>query len=98
MLSKLVHTSRVGFTQVARFSSAATTRQPSSIGEQLKTLSINVQDGIAVVKLDVPDAKENSFTQEVANDFRKVVDQIQQDDNIKGVVVMSGKPNSFIAG
>jgi enoyl-CoA hydratase/long-chain 3-hydroxyacyl-CoA dehydrogenase len=100
MLSKLIQTSRIGFSQSARFSAVAAANKPSSTssGQQLKTLSVNVQDGIAVVKLDVPNAKENSFTQDVANDFRKVVDQIQQDDNIKGVVVMSGKPNSFIAG
>uniref|UniRef100_A0A914P101 Uncharacterized protein n=1 Tax=Panagrolaimus davidi TaxID=227884 RepID=A0A914P101_9BILA len=100
MLPKLIQTSRIGFSQSARFSAVAAVNKSfsTSSGQQLKTLSVNVQDGIAVVKLDVPNAKENSFTQDVANNFRKVVDQIQQDDNIKGVVVMSGKPNSFIAG
>ncbi|KAI6208211.1 Mitochondrial trifunctional protein alpha subunit [Aphelenchoides besseyi] len=63
-----------------------------------KTVSVSLKQGIAVVKIDIPDQKENVLNERVSADLKSVVDRIEQDDSIKGVVLMSGKPNSFVAG
>ncbi|CAD5209455.1 unnamed protein product [Bursaphelenchus xylophilus] len=63
-----------------------------------KTASYSVDRGIAVVKIDVPNAKENVLNEEIRQDLPALIQKIENDSNIKGLVIMSGKPNSFIAG
>uniref|UniRef100_A0AC34RC90 Enoyl-CoA hydratase n=1 Tax=Panagrolaimus sp. JU765 TaxID=591449 RepID=A0AC34RC90_9BILA len=99
MLSKLVRPafSNAGFlSRSAKFSSAAPQRAVAE--DRLNTVSVEVRDGIALIKLDIPGAKENSFTQQAADDIKKVTERVLQDDNVRAAVLMSGKPNSFIAG
>ncbi|KAI6182233.1 Mitochondrial trifunctional protein alpha subunit [Aphelenchoides bicaudatus] len=110
MLSKIAREAPAvgrGFLGINRqYSLAATVRatQPSSSSsEQVqestgKTVSVEVKQGIAVVKIDIPGAKENVLNARVSADLKAIVDRIEHDDSIKGVVLMSGKPNSFIAG
>ncbi|CAD5206557.1 unnamed protein product [Bursaphelenchus okinawaensis] len=73
------------------------TRAYATAGDN-KTASYSVQNGIAVVKIDLPDAKENVLNEKVSADLTNIIQKVENDDNVKGVVVMSGKPNSFVAG
>jgi len=108
MLSKLVReTPNIGrnFTGVYRYSMAATARAAQPVSSEStserssgKTVSLNVTQGIAVVKIDIPGAKENVLNENVSADLKAIVDQIEHDEGIKGVVLMSGKPGSFVAG
>jgi len=100
MLSKLVRSAptNIGLlSRAARYSSAAS-QQASAGQERLTTVSVDIKEGIALIKLDVPGAKENSFTQQAVDDIKKVTERILQDENVRGAVLMSGKPGSFIAG
>uniref|UniRef100_A0A914H7H5 enoyl-CoA hydratase n=1 Tax=Globodera rostochiensis TaxID=31243 RepID=A0A914H7H5_GLORO len=54
--------------------------------------------GIAVLKIDVPDVKENTLNEAVSEDLRKAFAAIEQNSSVRGVVLMSNKPNSFVAG
>uniref|UniRef100_A0A183C806 Trifunctional enzyme subunit alpha, mitochondrial n=1 Tax=Globodera pallida TaxID=36090 RepID=A0A183C806_GLOPA len=54
--------------------------------------------GIAVLKIDIPDVKENTLNEAVSEDLRKAFDAIEQNSSVRGVVLMSNKPNSFVAG
>uniref|UniRef100_A0A7E4ZXR9 Trifunctional enzyme subunit alpha, mitochondrial n=1 Tax=Panagrellus redivivus TaxID=6233 RepID=A0A7E4ZXR9_PANRE len=97
MLSKLVQRSvQLSATQTARLSSRTT---PTSVsGATYDNATVNVVDNIAVIKFNVPGASQNSYTKGLSADFKALVDRVEQDSEIKGVVLMSGKPNSFMAG
>ncbi|HSG00123.1 MAG TPA: enoyl-CoA hydratase-related protein, partial [Vicinamibacterales bacterium] len=58
-----------------------------------------VRDGtVAVVTLDLPGSPVNKFTAEVKEEFLATFDEIRRDPAIHAVVVISGKPDTFIAG
>ncbi|EFO18646.2 fatty acid oxidation complex [Loa loa] len=63
-----------------------------------ETVTLKVEDGIAIVKIDLPNAKENVLNETVAADLRYCMDRIDADASVKGIVIISGKPNTFIAG
>ncbi|WP_026375470.1 fatty acid oxidation complex subunit alpha FadJ [Aestuariibacter salexigens] len=55
-------------------------------------------DGIAILSMDVPGESMNTLKQEFGEDITKVLDHIEADKSIKGLVLTSGKPSSFVAG
>ena len=58
-------------------------------------------DGIAILEFDQPDAQHNRLTPELLERFVGLVDEIRRlvaDGSVRGVVVASAKPDSFIAG
>ena len=55
-------------------------------------------DGIAVITFEVPGESHNTLKAEFVDQANEVLDQLEQDAGIKGVVLISGKPDSFIAG
>lgn len=59
---------------------------------------LNITDNIAVVKVDAKDAKVNTLSREMMPEFEKVFEEVQNNDSVKGVVVISGKTSGFIAG
>ena len=72
---------------------ATASRAPSA-----GALTTEVRDGIAVVTLDVPGAPVNTFTRSVREEFASLVDRVERDESIRGVVVRSGKPDVWVAG
>ncbi len=56
------------------------------------------EDGIGVVTLDVPGETMNVLKAEFAEQIKDILGQVKHDPQIKGLVVISGKSNSFIAG
>ncbi len=63
-----------------------------------RALSLDVDDGIAVLTLDVPDESVNTLGPAVVEEFTALLDRIERDSDIRAVVFMSGKPENFIAG
>ncbi len=57
-----------------------------------------VESGIAILTLDVPDAPVNTLGPRVAQEFALQLDRLQSDTAVTGVVLISGKPDTFIAG
>ncbi|MBU3002028.1 fatty acid oxidation complex subunit alpha FadJ [Paraglaciecola arctica] len=56
------------------------------------------EDGVAILTMDVPGETMNTLKVEFAEQINTVLQQISADSSIKGVVVVSGKDNSFVAG
>ena len=56
------------------------------------------EDGIAVVTIDLPGESQNTLKAEFIHEANALLDRLEQDANVQGVVFISGKPGSFIAG
>jgi len=59
---------------------------------------IEKQDGVAVVWLDQPDEKINKISLDLLDIFEDLFEQIEKDEEIKAVVLISRKEDNFIAG
>ncbi|WP_158968259.1 fatty acid oxidation complex subunit alpha FadJ [Paraglaciecola sp. L3A3] len=55
-------------------------------------------DGVAILTINVIGETMNTLKVEFAEQIDSVLKQIQADSSIKGVVLISGKDNSFVAG
>jgi enoyl-CoA hydratase/long-chain 3-hydroxyacyl-CoA dehydrogenase len=53
---------------------------------------------VAIVKIDSPNVKVNSLSREMFPEFTSVMDEVSKNENVKAVVLISGKTSSFIAG
>lgn len=63
------------------------------------TFSVEVNaDGIAVMKINVPNQGMNVWDEALMADFPKFVDAFVADDAMKGLVIASGRDNGFMAG
>src|SRR5438270_780355 len=57
------------------------------------------RDGdLATIWFDLPGEKVNKFSTAVMSEFAAVVDELENDRDIKRVIIASGKPSIFIAG
>jgi len=55
-------------------------------------------NGIAILTMDVPGETMNTLKAEFGDEISAMLDDIESDSSIKGVVLTSGKSNSFVAG
>ena len=55
-------------------------------------------DGVAVITWDVKGKSMNVMSMEAWDDFEALIDEALADDAVKGIVVTSGKPDSFAGG
>jgi 3-hydroxyacyl-CoA dehydrogenase / enoyl-CoA hydratase / 3-hydroxybutyryl-CoA epimerase len=55
-------------------------------------------DGIAVLTFDIPNEKVNKLTTLAMNELDRLLDELAADQQIKALVIRSGKPAIFIAG
>lgn len=63
------------------------------------SFSLDRQDnGIALLKIDVLGETMNVLKAEFVEDVNNVLNEVKNDSSIKGLVVYSGKSNSFVAG
>ena len=61
-------------------------------------LTLEHVDGIAVVTIDLPGEPVNKVTAGLRADFASMFDQLVADTSVRGVVLASGKPDTWIAG
>ncbi|QTF07697.1 fatty acid oxidation complex subunit alpha FadJ [Brenneria izadpanahii] len=75
-------------------------RQPlSAPSENVSAFSLTIRpDNIGIVTIDVPGEKVNTLKSEFAGQFRKILEQARQHLSLRGLVLISAKPDSFIAG
>src|SRR5512140_1759823 len=64
----------------------------------MSAVSVAVHDGVAVVTFDLPGEPVNKFSPAVIAEFVAVFDAIERDSAVRGAVLISGKPDTFIAG
>ncbi|GGO06524.1 3-hydroxyacyl-CoA dehydrogenase [Iodidimonas muriae] len=62
-----------------------------------KTIKFRVEDGIAILGIDVPGQSMNVITEQFTNELEECVDKVLADDAITGAVICSEKP-AFMAG
>jgi 3-hydroxyacyl-CoA dehydrogenase / enoyl-CoA hydratase / 3-hydroxybutyryl-CoA epimerase len=55
-------------------------------------------DGIAVMWIDQPGRKVNVLNETVIPDFVALLDLVEKESGLRGIVIISGKENGFIAG
>ncbi|KAK6053374.1 enoyl-CoA hydratase/isomerase family protein, partial [Cooperia oncophora] len=53
------------------------------------------QGDVAVIKMDMANTKENVLNEAISKELQ---DTSERDESVKSIVLMSGKPNSFVAG
>lgn len=56
------------------------------------------ENGVALCTWDMPERSMNVFTEEVMNELDAIIDAVIADNAIKGVVLTSGKKDSFSGG
>jgi 3-hydroxyacyl-CoA dehydrogenase/enoyl-CoA hydratase/3-hydroxybutyryl-CoA epimerase len=64
----------------------------------MPSLTATREGKVAVLSLDVPDAPVNTLSLTLAEEFRTTFDEIERDSSVEAVVLISGKPDNFIAG
>jgi 3-hydroxyacyl-CoA dehydrogenase/enoyl-CoA hydratase/3-hydroxybutyryl-CoA epimerase len=62
------------------------------------TLSMALDDDVLVVTIDRPGESVNTLSPALVGEFEGLFLRVDQDTLIKGMVLISGKPDSFIAG
>ncbi len=55
-------------------------------------------DGIAILKMDVPGESSNTLRAEFTTEFNEILAALRGETRVKGIVITSGKPDSFVVG
>jgi 3-hydroxyacyl-CoA dehydrogenase / enoyl-CoA hydratase / 3-hydroxybutyryl-CoA epimerase len=63
-----------------------------------KLASVRIEQGIAYVCVDVVGEKVNTLSTPMTDRFEEILDGLEREQGIEGVVLYSGKPDGFIAG
>ncbi|MCC6316859.1 MAG: fatty acid oxidation complex subunit alpha FadJ [Gemmatimonadaceae bacterium] len=61
-------------------------------------LQVVHENGIAVITFDLPGEPVNKFSRAVKDEFMALLDRLEADPRVQAAVILSGKPDSFIAG
>ncbi|HEX2780389.1 MAG TPA: fatty acid oxidation complex subunit alpha FadJ [Gemmatimonadaceae bacterium] len=61
-------------------------------------LRLDLEDDVAVVTLDMPNEPVNTLRKSVIDEFARVFELLESEPAVKGAVLISGKPDIFIAG
>jgi 3-hydroxyacyl-CoA dehydrogenase / enoyl-CoA hydratase / 3-hydroxybutyryl-CoA epimerase len=64
----------------------------------MSAFTTDLQDSIAVVTFDLPGEPVNKLTSAVKVEFEALLIRLRDDADIRGVVLISGKSDTFIAG
>lgn len=77
--------------RLASTASTASTTTPSPV-------SVEVENGVAVLTLDLPNSKKNVLNEAMLASFEAALSRVATDASITSAVLISGKPKTFIAG
>src|SRR5690606_29268936 len=64
----------------------------------MANFELQVNNNIATIWMDQPGSEVNTLSAAMLDDFRNLLDTIEQDSDIKAAVLISRKENCFIAG
>jgi fatty acid oxidation complex alpha subunit len=76
----------------------ATTTTTGNSSKMSEAVTLEVEDGVAVITFDVPGEKMNTLSRPTTEGFRDAVHRVREDASIRAAVLISGKPDNFIAG
>ncbi len=60
--------------------------------------TIDIQDGIAIIALDQPNSPVNVLSASMLDDFKALLDTIEEDKDIKAAILYSMKKDCWVAG
>ncbi len=63
-----------------------------------KIFNVKMEGDVAIVTFDVAGDVMNTWTEEAFAGFYEVLEILEKDETIKGVIFISGKPDNFFAG
>jgi 3-hydroxyacyl-CoA dehydrogenase/enoyl-CoA hydratase/3-hydroxybutyryl-CoA epimerase len=63
-----------------------------------EAFTVEVHDGIAVLTFDLPGEPVNTLSGETGEAFTQHLEKLEADPAVKGIVLISGKRDSFVAG
>lgn len=72
--------------------------EASKKSEKAAVATLEINDGIGVITIDMPDKKVNTLSSGLFEFFEGVTNQLANTKSLRAVVVTSGKPDGFIAG
>ncbi|HUR94387.1 MAG TPA: fatty acid oxidation complex subunit alpha FadJ [Gemmatimonadales bacterium] len=64
----------------------------------MSALATEIENGIAIVTFDLPNEPVNKLSDAVKVEFEALLIRLRDDSSIRAAVLISGKPDSFIAG
>jgi 3-hydroxyacyl-CoA dehydrogenase/enoyl-CoA hydratase/3-hydroxybutyryl-CoA epimerase len=64
----------------------------------MSSFSTKTDNGIATVSLDRTDQPVNTLSADMVAEWEELLERLRADVGVRGVVLVSGKPDSFIAG
>ena len=64
----------------------------------MSALHVALDNGIAVITFDLPGEPVNTFSRAVKDEFVAVLDRLDASQEVLAAVLLSGKPDAFIAG
>ncbi|HEY2854760.1 MAG TPA: fatty acid oxidation complex subunit alpha FadJ [Gemmatimonadaceae bacterium] len=64
----------------------------------MPSISLTRDGDVAILSLDVAGAPVNTLSLALAEELRVLFDEIERDNSVTGAVLISGKPDNFIAG
>ncbi|KAK6638637.1 hypothetical protein RUM43_006904 [Polyplax serrata] len=73
-------------------------RNYSTALKQGKHIKLKQVDNVCVATIDYVGAKVNMLNKEIMDEFKILLSEVQSNPSISSVVLISGKPNIFIAG
>ena len=65
---------------------------------QVPAFTTEIERGIAVLRFDLPEEPVNKLSAAVKAEFEQAFAECRNDSGIRAVVIISGKPDTFIAG
>jgi 3-hydroxyacyl-CoA dehydrogenase/enoyl-CoA hydratase/3-hydroxybutyryl-CoA epimerase len=77
---------------------ATTATRPADVSRKSGAMAIDVEDGVAVITMDLPNEPVNKLNRAVKDDFIELIRRLDGDASIQAAVLISGKPDNFIAG
>lgn len=77
---------------------ATTATRPSQVSRKSGAMTVDVEDGVAIITMDLPNEPVNKLNRAVKDDFIELVRRLDGDASIQAAVLISGKPDNFIAG
>src|SRR5262245_30228269 len=64
----------------------------------MSPFSVVTTNGIAVVTIDVPGERVNTLGAGAVQECDAILGRLEHDPSVRGVVLISGKPDNFVAG
>ncbi len=64
----------------------------------MSQITIRKNQGVSIIVIDDPDSKLNTITEQLGDELDAALTRIEGDASCAGVVLISGKPDSFIVG